>query len=92
MTVIERMRGRDCGAMLLAAAIEHVIHRGGTCLWFHARASARGFYQRFDFIAIGPTYNSPPIGEHVFMWRAFANSPLMRDARMRDDGCDRAGR
>jgi GNAT superfamily N-acetyltransferase len=76
MTVVERMRGSGCGAALLRAVIDHVARRDGQCLWFHARASARGFYERFGFIAIGPTYDSPHIGEHVFMWRTIATSKI----------------
>lgn len=80
MTVIERMRGRDCGAALLAAAIKHAAAHEGRCLWFHGRASARGFYERFGFSAIGPTYDTPHIGEHVFMCGAIlpldANAPM----------------
>lgn len=69
MATDERLRGRGIGDRVLRAAIGEVAGRGGGLLWCNARVSARRFYERAGFMAIGAEWDIPHSGPHVAMWR-----------------------
>lgn len=62
-------RGRGVGSAVLEAGIDHVRSVGGSVLWCNARTSARGFYERAGFGAIGAEWEFEGSGRHVRMWR-----------------------
>lgn len=76
MATAEEQRQKGLGAALVAAVIDHVVHRGGTRLWCHARVAAVGFYRRLGFAAIGePWEKESYVGPHITMWRSVSLPP-----------------
>jgi predicted GNAT family N-acyltransferase len=69
MATAEELRGRGIGALVLRAAIAHVVLEGGQLIWCNARAAARTFYERAGFLVEGDEYIDPEIGPHVTMSR-----------------------
>jgi predicted GNAT family N-acyltransferase len=63
----ERGRGTGAGGALLQACIEHARAAGATRVWCNARTPARGFYERFGFVAQGAEFTLPDIGPHYVM-------------------------
>jgi GNAT superfamily N-acetyltransferase len=67
------VRGRGYGAALLAAGIEEAAARGAEVVWCNGRVSARGFYERAGFTAVGEEFVLEPSGPHyVFIHRVAA--------------------
>lgn len=63
----ERGRGTGAGGALLTACLDHARAEGGTRAWCNARTPARGFYERFGFVAEGDEFTLPSIGPHFLM-------------------------
>jgi len=62
--VLQSMRGRGLGVMLIRKAIELARTRGGVCkVKLGAQVDAIGFYQKFGFVPQGPTFEDAGI-EH----------------------------
>jgi predicted GNAT family N-acyltransferase len=69
MAVAVPARGKGVGAAMLAALEQVAVERGLSAVELHAQLSARGFYERAGYTAIGPTYSEAGI-DHVTMHRA----------------------
>lgn len=65
----ERGRGTGAGGALLMACVEHARAEGAARVWCNARTPARGFYERYGFVAEGEEFTLPDIGPHVLMSR-----------------------
>ncbi|GAB2612005.1 GNAT family N-acetyltransferase [Streptomyces capparidis] len=64
------VRGLGYGAALLRAGVERAAEQGAELVWCNGRTSARGFYERGGFTAVGEEFDVPPIGPHfVFVHR-----------------------
>ncbi|HET6506780.1 MAG TPA: GNAT family N-acetyltransferase [Baekduia sp.] len=63
----ERGRGTGAGGALLLACLEHAREQGATRVWCNARTPARGFYERYGFVAEGAEFELPEIGPHHVM-------------------------
>lgn len=63
-------RGRGHGRAVVEACIEYARERGARLVWCHGRTSARGFYERLGFRAVGDEYEVPVSGPHYRMERA----------------------
>ena len=61
------LRGRGLGAVMLAAAVDHVRSESGDEVWCSARVPAAGFYRRHGFVETSATYDVEHIGPHVRM-------------------------
>jgi GNAT superfamily N-acetyltransferase len=57
------------GSRLLVACFEHVEAHGSEALWCHGRTSAREFYRRHGFTALGQELVLPNSGPHYVMVR-----------------------
>jgi predicted GNAT family N-acyltransferase len=69
----ERGRSTGAGGALLRAALDHAREHGGTRVWCNARTPARGFYERYGFVAEGDEFELPDIGPHYVMSRALSD-------------------
>lgn len=70
MAVAAARRGSGVGATLLELAVDFVVKRGGTTLfWCNARISAVGFYEQAGWLTSGEPFEVPAIGPHIRMWR-----------------------
>ena len=63
------VRGKGHGAAVLAALQEEARRRGAGSVELHAQVTARGFYERAGYAAVGPEYDEAGI-RHVTMRRA----------------------
>lgn len=63
----ERGRGTGAGGAVLLAALDHARAHGATRVWCNARTPARGFYERYGFVAEGEEFELPGIGPHYVM-------------------------
>ncbi len=70
MATREGLRGQGIGALVLAAALDHVAEEGGDLVWCNARVAAIGFYERAGLHAWGDQWVVPLTGPHVVMWRS----------------------
>jgi GNAT superfamily N-acetyltransferase len=62
-------RGLQLGRHLLQKAEEEIKNRGGTFLWFNARLSAFGFYQKLGYESVGDLFDIADIGAHQVMYK-----------------------
>lgn len=62
-------RGRGHGAAVLGVLQEEARRRGADAVELHAQVTARGFYERAGYAAVGPEYLEAGI-RHVTMRRA----------------------
>jgi predicted GNAT family N-acyltransferase len=62
------VRGRGHGAAVLAELHRQAVQRGVTEIELHAQASARGFYERAGYTAVGEEYEEAGI-RHITMRR-----------------------
>ncbi|WP_190128617.1 GNAT family N-acetyltransferase [Streptomyces mashuensis] len=58
------VRGRGHGAAVLRAGLDRAAEQGARLVWCNGRTSARGFYERQGFTAVGEEFDLPPIGPH----------------------------
>ena len=64
MATVESARGRGLGGQLLSYGVERVWRQGAIILWCYGRTSARRFYERHGFRAVGDEFVSPHTGPH----------------------------
>lgn len=69
MATLARARNRGLGGRLLADGIERVRVAGGRLVWCNGRVTARAFYERHDFRAVGEAFESPHSGWHFLFVR-----------------------
>ena len=75
MATAEGRRSQGVGALVLAAAFEHVRSHGGGLLWCNARIPAVEFYRRAGFATRGQSWVEPVIGPHIAMECPVAVTP-----------------
>ncbi|GGO80621.1 GNAT family N-acetyltransferase [Wenjunlia tyrosinilytica] len=71
MGTAPEVRGQGYGAALIAAGIGAAAERGAEVVWCNGRTSARGFYERAGFTAVGEEFELAPSGPHyIFVHKA----------------------
>ena len=68
MATLEEVRGTGAGSALLRTVRTNAVLSGADALWCNARTTAAGFYLAQGFRVLGPEYDIPGIGPHVFMY------------------------
>ena len=69
MATAPEVRGTGVGGKILEACLDEIVKRQGAYLWCNARASAAGFYQRYQFAIVSDVFDIPTIGPHYVMKR-----------------------
>jgi len=69
MATLHDMRDRGAGRALIEEGVRIAETAGGALLWCQARMSARGFYEKLRFVAVGDEFNLPISGPHYVMIR-----------------------
>ncbi len=64
-------QGQGLGRELLEKAEEILIGKNCSMLWFNARESAFGFYQKCGFDLKGDFFDIPLVGPHKIMFKEF---------------------
>ncbi|MFD9661363.1 GNAT family N-acetyltransferase [Rhodococcus sp. NPDC059968] len=71
MATLEEVRGTGAGTTLLRTVLTNAVLAGAGAVWCNARTTAAGFYVKQGFRILGPEFDIPGIGPHVFMhWSA----------------------
>ena len=77
MATLRPARGRGVGGQLLQHGIARALTEGVTVIWCYGRTTARAFYERHGFRAVGEEFVSPNSGPHyLFVLRSGRPSPL----------------
>ena len=72
MAVVEDYQGSGIGQKLLHAAESKLIKLGKNVLWFNARTSAVGFYQKYGYQILGNEFKIEGVGPHYKMYKAIS--------------------
>jgi predicted GNAT family N-acyltransferase len=69
MAVLDNYQGMGVGQKLLHAAEAKLIKLGNKVLWFNARTSAVGFYQKYGYQVLGNEFEIEGVGPHYKMFK-----------------------
>lgn len=69
MAVLEEVRGKQFGKIVLTFGEEHFAKQGIKTFWLNAREIAVPFYQKLGYTIIGDAFNIPLIGTHFAMFK-----------------------
>jgi GNAT superfamily N-acetyltransferase len=72
MAVLEDYQGSGIGRKLLQAAESKLIELGKNILWFNARTSAVGFYQKYGYEVLGNEFEIEGVGPHYKMFKVIS--------------------
>jgi len=78
MATIPDMQGRGAGRALVAEGVRLATASGASLIWCNARVSARGFYEKLGFVAIGDEFRLPVAGPHYVMIKDLPDPSRMR--------------
>jgi GNAT superfamily N-acetyltransferase len=67
MATVDDMQGRGAGRALVAEGVRVAAADGAALMWCNARVSARGFYEKVGFVAVGGEFELPASGKHYVM-------------------------
>ena len=67
MATLGDMQGRGAGRALAAEGVSAAAAAGATVIWCNARVSARGFYEKLGYVAVGDEFELPASGRHHVM-------------------------
>jgi GNAT superfamily N-acetyltransferase len=69
MATVPSARGRGLGGQLLTHGVARTLRLGASLIWCHGRTSARTFYERHEFRAVGDEFVTPHTGPHFLFVR-----------------------
>jgi GNAT superfamily N-acetyltransferase len=67
MATLPEMQGRGAGRALVAEGVRVAKSSGASLMWCNARVTARGFYEKLGFVAVGDEFRLPVTGPHYMM-------------------------
>jgi ribosomal protein S18 acetylase RimI-like enzyme len=67
MATLPDMQGRGAGRALVAEGDRVAAAAGAALMWCNARVTARGFYERLGYVAVGDAFELPASGRHFVM-------------------------
>lgn len=69
MAVLTDFQMKGIGELLVKHAEKNAIDRAGSLIWFNARETAVGFYEKFGYKIIGEPFEINDIGTHFIMYK-----------------------
>ena len=69
MAVLEDYQKKGFGAALVQHVEHYLESRNETIIWFNARISAVGFYEKLGYQIIGDAFNIGDIGKHYVLFK-----------------------
>ena len=70
MAVLEDFQGQRLGEKLILKCEQYLTELGGnTLIWFNARESAVGFYEKLGYAIIGDIFDIEGVGRHYVMFK-----------------------
>ncbi len=76
MATLEQHRSRGVGGLVLDAGLARIVDAGGRLCWCYGRTTARAFYERHGFEAVGEEFDVPHSGPHFLMRTAPLRDPI----------------
>ena len=67
MATLPDMQGRGAGRALVAVGDRVAAAAGASLMWCNARVTARGFYEKLGYVAVGDAFELPASGRHFVM-------------------------
>jgi len=67
MATLGDMQGRGAGRALAVEGARVAAAAGAAVIWCNARVSARGFYEKLGYAAVGGEFELPASGKHYVM-------------------------
>jgi GNAT superfamily N-acetyltransferase len=74
MATLADMQGRGAGSSLVTKGVGVARNDGAALMWCNARISARGFYEKLGFAAVGDEFDLPVAGPHYVMIKDLRDS------------------
>lgn len=71
MAVLEEHQKKGFGEALLKYCEKQIINKSGKIIWFNARETAIGFYEKSEYQKIGSSFEIGDIGIHYVLFKAF---------------------
>ncbi|WP_262497660.1 GNAT family N-acetyltransferase [Flavobacterium kingsejongi] len=72
MAVLEQFQKRGLGEELIRYTENRVRQKNGQLIWFNARETAVGFYQKLGYAITGEAFEIPTAGTHYIMSKKVA--------------------
>ena len=72
MATSQNLRGQGAGKKLLNFAVTYAQRQGAVLVWCVARASAEGFYRKYNFTPTGSEFEVEGFGPHWIYVKTFA--------------------
>ncbi len=72
MGVLHDFRHKGLGRELVLYCENYILTKKGNLIWFNARESAIGFYQKLGYILFGNPFVIDGIGNHYVMYKVLA--------------------
>jgi len=69
MAVLQQHQKKGFGEILILNAEHYCVQEGSNLIWFNARQTAVGFYQKMGYAVIGMPFQIEDVGEHVVMYK-----------------------
>ena len=69
MAVLEQHQKKGFGIALLKYCENHIINKSGEIIWFNARETAIGFYEKSDYQKSGDGFEIADIGVHFVLFK-----------------------
>ena len=74
MATLPDMQGRGAGRALVAEGDRAAAAAGAAVMWCNARVTARGFYEKLGYAAVGNAFDLPASGRHFMMIKDLSES------------------
>jgi len=73
MAVLELHQKKGIGDLLVKYSEAYCIKMQTDLIWFNARTSAVGFYEKLGYVKIGAAFEIKDVGEHYLMAKSIIN-------------------
>jgi len=76
MAVLDEFRGKGYGEDLLLYTENQIKSQNGELIWFNARITAVGFYEKSGYQTLGPAFEIADVGQHYIMFKQLNASDI----------------
>ena len=70
MAVLNSHQKKGIGEALVQKAEDFCLTQKATLIWFNARTSAVGFYEKMGYVTVGSEFEITDVGPHFLMYKA----------------------
>ena len=73
MAVLEKNQGKGFGRQLILHCEDQMLLQKQQLVWFNARITAVGFYEKMGYAIIGNSFDIKEVGSHYVMYKKLRN-------------------